>query len=287
MAGTITKKEFTKSHAQRGEWECSVHGVFMSSEKNIIRANTPCPSCRQVETMKSRITVALTTHGDSFSFMKVNLLAPITENVTIVCGTHGDIQMPISHFISNKHGCRKCGEVAAAKAKRKDLQYFTAEANKVHNNFYDYTSTIYVEAKVKLKIRCPLHGEFEQLASGHLQGYGCKMCASYGKGRVSPTVPCILYYFRIAGTSLYKVGITTRSLDERYRTKFDRDQIDLIFTKKYSTGAAAYEAEQAIHREFTKYKYKGDKILKTGNTEIYTKDILKGHTIRNEDKIDE
>ena len=36
----------------------------------------------------------------------------------------------------------------------------------------------------------------------------------------------------------------------------------------------AYEAEQAIIKEYKEYIYQGDKIMHAGNTELFTKDIL-------------
>jgi hypothetical protein len=129
-----------------------------------------------------------------------------------------------------------------------------------------------------------LHGEFEQTAAAHLVGYGCRYCSSYGGGKSDIHKECMLYYFNIIGTNLYKVGITSQSISNRYRTKFDRDQIDLIFTQNCLNGKEAYDIEQAILRKYTKDKYIGDKVMSTGNTEIFTKDVLELHTLAEEDK---
>ena len=43
---------------------------------------------------------------------------------------------------------------------------------------YDYSKTVYVNARTKVTIICPKHGEFEQLPSGHLNGVGCPQCNS-------------------------------------------------------------------------------------------------------------
>jgi hypothetical protein len=45
-----------------------------------------------------------------------------------------------------------------------------------HCNFYDYSKVIYKNAKSKITIICPKHGEFEQLPSDHLQGSRCIKC---------------------------------------------------------------------------------------------------------------
>ncbi|MCW1966417.1 hypothetical protein [Polynucleobacter sp.] len=47
-----------------------------------------------------------------------------------------------------------------------------------HGTRYDYSQTSYTGSKNYLKIRCPTHGEFEQRASKHLEGAGCKQCTT-------------------------------------------------------------------------------------------------------------
>lgn len=56
---------------------------------------------------------------------------------------------------------------------------FINESNKIHNNKYDYSKTVFEKKYKKLKIICPEHGEFEQIAIQHLKGCGCNKCAKY------------------------------------------------------------------------------------------------------------
>jgi hypothetical protein len=60
---------------------------------------------------------------------------------------------------------------------------FVERANKIHNGKYDYSLVDYKTARVKVKIVCPLHGEFEQTPDTHLrkrvgykEGSGCPGC---------------------------------------------------------------------------------------------------------------
>lgn len=50
-------------------------------------------------------------------------------------------------------------------------------AKKVHNNKFKYTEK-YINSRTKIKIICPIHGEFKQLSNDHLRGFGCKKCAN-------------------------------------------------------------------------------------------------------------
>lgn len=58
------------------------------------------------------------------------------------------------------------------------LEKFIDKANKIHNNKYDYSKTIYKNIKENLSIHCPEHGEFTQTAEVHLRGAGCRLCAN-------------------------------------------------------------------------------------------------------------
>ncbi len=59
--------------------------------------------------------------------------------------------------------------------KTKTTEEFIEEANKIHNNKYDYSLTNYINNKTKVKIICPIHGIFEQRAASHLK-IGCSKC---------------------------------------------------------------------------------------------------------------
>ena len=43
-------------------------------------------------------------------------------------------------------------------------QIFIERAEKVHGEKYDYTRTVYVQARSKLTISCKKHGDFDQIA---------------------------------------------------------------------------------------------------------------------------
>lgn len=93
-----------------------------------------------------------------------------------------------------------------------------------------------------------------------------------------PSKPAMLYYFRIEDEDFgifYKIGITARSIDERYNTLFEQDKIkELLLEKWYEIGQNALDREKLIKKTFDEYLWKGPRILRTGNTEIFTADIL-------------
>jgi len=214
-------------------------------------------------------------HGDKFDYSKAKFIN-MEKEITIICPIHGETkQTPFNHCRS-VYGCRACGEAAAAASKEHTTEQFITQANLVHNNKYSYDKTIYVRAKEKVIITCPEHGDFSQLASGHLSGYGCNKCTSYGKGRVDMHKPCTLYYLNVKGTDVFKIGITTQTINTRYRSSFDKDQIIVVFTKVYSTGREAYNEEQRILKLYSDLKYTSKPLLSSGNTELFKQDIFDG-----------
>ena len=59
-------------------------------------------------------------------------------------------------------------------------EQFIHMAREIHGDYYDYSLVVYVNARTKVKIICPIHGEFEQLPSSHLRKskrpVGCNNC---------------------------------------------------------------------------------------------------------------
>jgi hypothetical protein len=94
------------------------------------------------------------------------------EKIIIICHIHGEfIQIPINHL--KGCGCPKCN-----KGIKSTLEEFINEANRVHNYKYDYSKSIYINAKTKIIIICPEHGEFKQGPDIHLSSCGCIKCAN-------------------------------------------------------------------------------------------------------------
>ena len=54
---------------------------------------------------------------------------------------------------------------------------FIAKAKAVHGDKYIYDKSVYVNSKEKIIITCPMHGDFEQMPSNHMYGFGCNYCA--------------------------------------------------------------------------------------------------------------
>jgi len=60
-------------------------------------------------------------------------------------------------------------------------EQFIEKAKKIHKDKYDYSKVNYVNAKTKVCIICPKHGEFWQTPDKHLCGHNCPKCHPYSR----------------------------------------------------------------------------------------------------------
>lgn len=169
--------------------------------------------------------------------------------------------------------CRDCADKASAltkatKAKATVLERFML----VHYDRYDYSLVEYINSYTKVKIICPTHGEFSQLPDNRLQGMGCPSCANNGFDK---TKSAILYYLRVTDNAItaYKIGITNRTVQERFNNT-DLKKIQVLKTWDFPLGSDVYNKEQEILKLYKEFKYLGEPLLSSGNTELFTKDIL-------------
>lgn len=68
--------------------------------------------------------------------------------------------------------------------KTKTTEQFIEEARQIHGDKYDYSKVNYIQSDKKITIICPIHGEFEQRASSHLSGCGCRKCGTISGNKI-------------------------------------------------------------------------------------------------------
>lgn len=107
-------------------------------------------------------------HGDKYDYSKIEYINTKVK-VCIICPKHGEFwQTPGSHL--NGRGCNLCSKPIH------DTDSFIQEAKKIHGSKYDYSNVEYVNSHTKVKLVCPIHGEFEVTPNNHIKGRGCYKC---------------------------------------------------------------------------------------------------------------
>lgn len=143
-----------------------------------------CPKCRDIKnSQKFRNSVDKVlylfnqAHGNKYDYSEMEYINCDTK-IKIICPIHGVFyQTPYNH--QKGHGCPKCALEKQAKKRTKTTEQFIEQANKIHKNKYNYSKTVYTKAQEKVIITCPIHGDFEQTAYEHLQGYNCPKCSKH------------------------------------------------------------------------------------------------------------
>ena len=122
------------------------------------------------------IAKAKAVHGDKYDYSKVEYVDSTTK-VCIGCKKHGDFWQKPNIHLQGK-GCFKCGREKIATSSRKSLEQFLQDAKRIHGDRYNYSKVELVNYQTKVIIICPVHGEFTQSPTLHLQGSGCPKCGN-------------------------------------------------------------------------------------------------------------
>lgn len=219
-------------------------------------------------TTEDYIEKAIEVHGNQYDYSNT-VYKTSREKTSITCYTHGTWECnPRDHL--NGNGCPTCGQLKKAKSKTKTTEQFIEEANKVHSNTYKYPDTVYIGSDKKLKIECPTHGTFEQIANSHLQGQGCKECFKIklknnpgtGWSRTSFKERCgnrlaTFYILRCFNDteSFYKLGITANTVKRRYDSKSHMPYMYEVIREIKGDAEAIFDLELKNKQLIKDYKY--------------------------------
>lgn len=253
---------------------CSTHGDFEQSPNSHLVGNG-CRLCfinNATNTVEEIIKRAKVTHNTKYNYSKTQYIKD-NNKIIITCPVHGNFEQRASAHLRGA-GCPTCGNLVISKANANCADEFIAKSKLVHGDKYNYENSIYANAKTKLIVICPIHGRFEQTPSDHLSGCGCPSCAVTG---FDSKKPGILYYLKITtdiNQVLYKIGITNRTVEARFHLK-DLQKIEIVKQTTYVNGVEALAEETRIKRKYKEYRYKGPDILSSGNSELFTIDIMK------------
>ena len=156
---------------------CPKHGEFEQTPRDHLRGYG-CLICggNQKLTTEEFIEKAKSIHDkESYDYSKIEYVNNHTK-VIIICPKHGEFEQTPSNHLKGE-GCPICGLKYRAEIHTLTTKEFIEKANKVQGiGVYDYSKVEYINAKTKITIICPKHGEFLQTPAKHLQSDGCPKC---------------------------------------------------------------------------------------------------------------
>lgn len=135
----------------------------------------------------------------------------------------------------------------------------------------------YTNIKTKTLCECNTCNNTWEVAPERLwNGSDCPECFPiYSEGGgYDTTRPGILYFLHVAteGKSAYKVGITNFNVITRFSSG-ELKKITILKEIKYENGKEAIDTETMLKRRFKPYRYVGDPMLLSGNTELFNINI--------------
>lgn len=167
---------------------CREHGVFSQTPDNH-KSGKGCPICAQMSRNKNKsytldkiLSKFKEVHGDRYDYSMVNY-SGLQHNVTIICKEHGPFQKTPNLHLGLHHGCPKCPNEKVYKYHTVSLKEWISRFVQTHGDRYDYSLVNTTDSKVK--IICPIHGEFRQSAKSHWRGHHCAKCSGSSISKIS------------------------------------------------------------------------------------------------------
>ncbi len=232
----------------------------------------PCGNKRSGKTRlkkeKKFIEETIKKHGNKYWYFSKYTGDNIKMQIYCVECQKGFWQKPNDHLQGS--GCPDCGRKQCHLSKKLTSEEMLQKAIETHGNKYWYFSP-FVDRQIPVQIYCVKCAKgFWQLPAVHLQGSGCVTCANHGG--FDPSQPGILYYFKDITNNLFKIGITNRTVKERFSGK--NKIIEEIKEWYFAKGADALELEQFLHSELSKQRYDNPNFYGNGSTEFFRNDVL-------------
>lgn len=251
------------------KWKCLNDGNIWNSRFGNIRHNKGCPKCA---INKKRLNINIIKE----KLFKINPNIEILSDKYINNETKLKCKCLIDGYewnspwnkLQENRGCKKCFNRRQSENKMSTLD-FVNKSKKVHDNTYQYDNTIYEAYNKKVLICCKRHGIFEQIPSVHTSGKGCPKCGienhggSYNlknaeKNKLKfENIESTLYIISCYNNEeiFYKVGITRRSVSERFSSIADIPYKYKTIIEYKDNLYNCIILEKEIHKQNDVYRY--------------------------------
>lgn len=156
--------------------KCPIHGEIEMRPDNLLQGKG-CNQCAR----SNKPIKALISRKDLKSKLKMKLKLPKgkefqtnANNLEVICPIHGKTTTRVKYLIE-KGICSKCGKAEGIKVNQSsNTTEFVTKASRLHD--YDFSKVVYINAKTKVNVICPTHGEFRITPNNLLSGKGCNTC---------------------------------------------------------------------------------------------------------------
>lgn len=267
----ILDKDFKNTHS-KVRFKCPVNEdhIWTTSIKAVLRSGNRCPHCSGKATIKGDALIErLAKNNPTLELLSSPELSLVKSHRfrCKICSYEFQQQNSRRTF-SGENGCPSCGGTLPLTDDEvnSQLKVLGVELGQKYTRFNDYHY-----------LKCLYCGEIWNAKLGNYlyKGYQCTCQVDTKQFRRSEET--LLYYLRVTPPNLekplYKIGVTNNTVNKRYRST-DLKIIKVISEVMIPNGYEACEVESRILKTFSDYKYQGEPVLSSGNTELFTTDIL-------------
>ena len=222
------------------------------------------------------IRKAILKYGDKYTYDDI-VYTKLGDTVyNIYCTIHKEyFNINGNNFIYNcKIGCPICIHEKAKVHKHMSQEEFIRRVTEVHNDKYDFSNAIFKGYNYKVEVLCnTCNQKFYPFVTNLIRGSNCTYCAEVNKEYKWKDTPTKFYVLELEyqGQKLYKIGITIRSIERRYKRELkDGIKYDIIFNREFDEGKIPFSLEQRLRGKLNDFNYKGESPFKrTGTNELF------------------
>lgn len=267
----LIKREFlqVKEGENRKRWYATMECQRCKKEFTIrerpqdLHLRKPCETCsRQIISYKRFIEKAIVKHRKNFDYSLVtqdnyvNLFTPIK----IICKQHGVFQQKPKDHISKTNGkicCPTCIQEFNKIHNKRTIESWKEEllSKTPHITFKEHGNA---DSNLeKCVLSCKYHGDFTTtLASIKKNVYICHHCATEANSWSERTkridIPGTIYHIYLPELNMYKLGVTTTSIEERFRQLSYTYKI--LWEQELNTLKEAFLLEAQLFRRYKDYR---------------------------------
>lgn len=178
----------------------------------------------------------------------------------VICKKHGEFVVNTKNHMLGVGNCKKC-----VGKERKSKEQLIDEMIKLHDNEYSYVFPDVWSMQTKIDIECKNHGTFKASIKNHLGNNSkCPSCSKENNGwskscfiNSAKDSNCLFYTLLCYNENeyFYKIGITSKSIKERYSGK-SLPYNYIVLSTTIGDAETVWNIEKSNLKHLKQYHYK-------------------------------
>ena len=246
---------------------CPIHGDFEMSMSNHTHKKNPqgCKYCTSLVTKNYVIQQSNIKHNNFYNYSLLEDNITSTSIINIICPIHNTFKIKASKHYNDGQGCKQCSKLGRPKL---NDEYYIEKLK-----YFKYpiiTKLLNINSHTVLKAHCNEHGNFNIKIHHAIEDRGCPFCATENKinnfsfSKTNFIKICnkknskgVLYIIKCFNENeeFYKIGITSRSIKERYSSKFEMPYKYEIIQEIIDSPENIYNFEKYLKQCNKQFKY--------------------------------